>query len=150
MKECAATATPGQRIDPTPFVERARAAHGIPGVQIALEYIDDWVTFDTRNPWGAFRRVEWKDTLDLHDLFKSESLNTSYGKFLDQRFIDYLDRNFSDIDRMNWRKFEGLTCEFFDRAGYHVVPGEGRNDGGIDARVWPRKEDVSLPATILV
>ncbi len=51
---------------------------------------------------------------------------------------------------MNWRKFEGLTGEFFDRAGYHVEMGKGRADGGIDARIWPRKEDVSLPPAILV
>jgi restriction system protein len=77
-------------------------------------------------------------------------LETSYGDFIDQRFIDYLERNFGAIDRINWRKFEALTCEFFQREGYHVEIAEGRDDGGIDARVWPDKESLADPPAILV
>ena len=69
------------------------------------------------------QREEWKDTAELRDLFESESLAATYGSFFDQRFVDYLARQFGDIDRIHWRKFEGLTCEFFERAGFRVKIG---------------------------
>jgi restriction system protein len=34
--------------------------------------------------------------------------------------------------------------------GCHVEIGEGRNDEGIDGRVWPSKEDRSQPPLVLV
>lgn len=99
-------------IDPTPFFEEARLRHGLVGTRIALELIEDLDLYFHRSPWTEYRRVEWRDTSELKDLFESESLETFYGSFIDQRFIDYLAQNFDDIDRMNWRKFEGLTCDF--------------------------------------
>lgn len=72
----------------------------------------------------------------LEDLFKSESLESQYGEFIDQRFINYLNRNHDKLGEIHWRKFEGLTAEYFDRQGYKVELGPGRNDGGIDVRVW--------------
>ena len=75
------------------------------------------------SPWSAYRRIEWKDTAELEDLFRSESLDTLYGTFLNQRFIDYRGRNLALMDSINWREFEGLTAEFFKRAGCHVEIG---------------------------
>jgi restriction system protein len=77
-------------------------------------------------------------------------LDTYYGKFFDQRFIDYLNRNFDSIDQINWRKFEALVCEFFHREGFYVEIGAGRNDDNIDGRIWPKEEDKTFPPTILV
>ncbi len=37
---------------------------------------------------------------------------------------------------MHWRKFEQLTAEFYERAGYKVELGPGGNDDGVDARIW--------------
>ena len=37
---------------------------------------------------------------------------------------------------MYWRQFEKLTAEFFEQAGYLVDLGLGRNDDGVDVRVW--------------
>jgi len=68
-------------------------------------------------------------------LFDVVELETQYGTFIDQRFIDYIGVDLDDIDRINWRKFEALTCEFFDRISCQVEIGEGRNDDSIDARV---------------
>lgn len=51
---------------------------------------------------------------------------------------------------MNWRKFEGLTADFFSRQGFEVELGEGRNDDGVDVRVWPTGEDPSKPPAIIV
>jgi restriction system protein len=83
---------------------------------------------------------------ELKNLFESESLETQYGRFLDQRYIDYLAQNL--VGEINWRKFEGLTAEFFAREGYHVDLGPGRSDDGIDVRLWRDKNDG--PPTLLV
>ena len=86
----------------------------------------------------------------MEDLFRSEGLDTQYGSFFDQRYIDYLHRNFDDIDRMNWRKFEGLTGEYFDRQGFRVEMGSGRNDDGVDVRVWPSGELTNSSPAIII
>jgi restriction system protein len=142
--------TKSKSIDPTSFILEAIKKHGSIGGRIATEIINGIVEYEQGNPWSTFRRVEWIDVAELKDLFTSESLNTFYGSFIDQRYIDYLERNFDDIDGINWRKFEALTCEFFKHEGYYVEIGKGRNDDGIDARIWPSKESVFQPPVILV
>lgn len=115
-----------------------------------MEFVKDIQNWTHVNPWSNFRRQSWRDTTELKGLFASESLQTMYGHFLDQRFIDYLHRNFEAIDRINWRKFEGLAAEFFKREGYHVQIGPGRDDGNIDLRLWPDAEAATGPPTALV
>lgn len=137
-------------IDVTPFILEALERHGPKGARMAQEYIEQLQISIHKNPWSSWRREEWADTAQLLELFHSEKLQTFYGNFFDQRFIDYLHRNFDSIDRIHWRKFEGLTCEYFAREGFYVEIGEGRGDEGIDARVWPKKEDKNLPPTILI
>jgi restriction system protein len=137
-------------IDLTPFLVAAKDRYGFNGAKMALEYIEAMELYLHRIPWTEFRRQEWIDTTELESLFKTESLETYYGKFFDQRFIDYLSRNFESISRINWRKFEGLTCEFFDRKGFYVQIGRGRGDGNIDARIWPKENDKHLPPGIVV
>ncbi len=51
---------------------------------------------------------------------------------------------------MHWRQFEGFTCEFFEREGFKVEIGAGRDDGGIDARIWSVNADEFTPPLILV
>jgi restriction system protein len=88
--------------------------------------------------------------LQLKELFDSEGLSPKHGEFVDQRFIAYLNRDFTSIDRINWRKFEGLAAELFARAGFHVEVGPGRNDDGVDVRVWPDQGTASGPPALLV
>ncbi len=137
-------------IDPRAFVEEAQRVAGDDGRQIAIELLLDMNRALHRSPWTQVRRVDWRDEAKLRALYQSESLETYYGNFLDQRYIDFLGRNFDDIDHVNWRKFEALTCEFFDRQGFHVEIGPGRNDGGLDARIWPTKDDTSKPPALIV
>lgn len=145
------TAKPNNEpIDITPFITKAEELYGVDGAKMALEYSEGLTLFMQANPWGLFRRVEWKDTKELEGLFQSEALETNHGQFFDQRFIDYLFRNFDSIDGINWRKFEALTCEYFDREGFYVEIGSGRNDGNVDARIWPKTENKHLPPTIIV
>jgi restriction system protein len=136
-------------IDPREFIEQSKELFGARGALIAIEFLEGANEDLFRSPWGGIRRVDWKDTAELEELFRSESLQTQYGTFIDQRFIDYLARNFENVDEMNWRKFEGLAAEFFSRLGWQVEIGPGRNDGGIDIRVWsPGSAD--MPPVILV
>ncbi len=144
------TTSNNEPIDITPFIIRAGELYGKDAAQIALKYSELLVLYMQANPWTLFRRTQWVDTIELEDLFKGESLKTFYGKFFDQRFIDYLFKNFSTIDKINWRKFEALTCEYFDRAGFYVEIGKGRDDDNIDARIWPKEEDKHLPPAIIV
>ena len=121
--------------DENACIELSRKVASEFGAQIARELIQDFHDERHRSPWGPYREVQWSDTQDLEALFKSASLHTQHGKFFDQRFIDYLFQNFDDIDKMHWRKFEGLTGEYFTRQGFVVAMGPGRNDEGVDLRV---------------
>lgn len=139
-----------KKIDPKPFVKESEKKHGIVGMGMALDIMIGVNNDQLRSPWSHMRETEWKDVTELKGLFSSEALNTMHGTFFDQRFIDYLARNYPDVGKINWRKFEALVCEFFDKAGWYVEIGPGRNDNGIDARVWPKKDDNTLPPTVLV
>ena len=137
-------------IDPAPIVKAVEEKYGALGALMACETMRNQAEHMHLSFWSRSRLVEWTDTIELKGLFESESLQTSYGHFFDQRYIDYLFANFDHIDDINWRKFEGLTAEFFSREGFHCVVGPGRNDGGVDIRVWPRKEDETMPPMILI
>lgn len=137
-------------LDVEPLFAMAIERHGKAGVNLMGEFLESIGMHLHESPWSTYRRVEWQDTAELEELFNSESLQTLYGTFIDQRYIDYLHQNFDDIASMNWRKFEGLTCEFFERAGFRVEIGAGRGDGGIDARIWSREADPTQPPLIPV
>lgn len=101
-------------------------------------------------PWHEARQIEWTNSVDLQNLFASESLETPYGTFFDQRFVDYLAANFDKLSSIHWRQFEGLTAEYFKREGLNVDIGTGRNDGGIDIRVWHSELPAGAPPTMLI
>lgn len=124
-------------MDPGPFMEAAAMKAGKLGLDIAMELLLGLNRDMETSPWTVCRRQDWSEIIDLEGLFRSESLNTQYGSFFDQRYIDYLNRNFYQIGDIHWRKFEGLTAEYFEREGFLVDIGSGRGDGGIDVRIWP-------------
>ena len=123
---------------------------GSPGLDIVQELFNALALQQHTSPWLPQRSFDWEDSVQLRDLFMSENLETQYGRFFDQRFVDYLARNFQRINEINWRQFEGLTGEFFERAGFQVEMGPGRGDGGVDVRVWSPEDDVEKPPLILV
>lgn len=138
-------------VDLMPFVETAAERYRTPPARkMLLEFLDEVALYLHSSLSLNIRRLEWIDVVALTDLFKSESLETYYGTFFDQRFIDYLVSNFDSIDRMHWRKFEGLTAEFFERSGFYVEIGPGRNDDSVDARVWPKEAEKHQPPTMLI
>lgn len=137
-------------IDLNKFVELAKSRHGKEGEYVALIIVQCVVNDMHKSFLGNMRRIEWKDVADLETLFRSENLKTLHGEFFDQRFVDFLSHNFDAIEKINWRKFEGLTCEFFHRLGLHVEIGKGRDDGNVDARIWQKGRAKNKPPLILV
>lgn len=146
----AAKAPHGTLLDPGPFLRPVAKKYGRVGLDMAMEIISGINNDMHRSAWGRVRNVDWKDEVSLNELFESEKLETQHGKFLDQRFIDFLDRNFEKIDEIHWRKFEGLTGEFFEREGYRVEMGPGRGDEGVDMRVFPKNAAAGDPPLIIV
>lgn len=121
-------------------------------LSIAVELVELIELSERASPfaWLPARRVEWKDAIELRDLFASESLSRMYGTFFDQRFVDYLSENSEKVEAIHWRQFEALTAEFFTRNGWKVDLGPGRNDGGVDIRVWSSSLPIGSAPTILV
>ena len=140
----------GMIISPNSYLQKCYDDYGRVGYRLALQLLNNQANYEQYSPWNNVRRVDWKDIVELEELFESESLKTYYGNFIDQRYIDYLSNNLDDIGEIQWRKFEGLTGEFFKRLGYEVTLGRGRNDGGIDVRVWRSTEDKEKPPMILI
>jgi restriction system protein len=136
-------------IDPTPFVSAMEAKHGLDGAIIAYNFMESLHVYLVRSPWGQ-PAAQYENTIELKGLFDSEGLAPFYGKFVDQRYIDFLYKNFERIDGINWRKFEALTGEFFDREGFYVELGPGRNDDGVDVRLWPKQPAADQPPTVVV
>lgn len=137
-------------IDSSPFLDSVEKKHGMAGEIIALDIMKAMKQHLHISPYALIRNVEWSDITELEGLFKSQSLETQYGTFFDQRFIDFLGQNFERIDDIHWRKFEALTCEFFERHGYYVEIGPGTNDDGVDARAWQTDPANGGPPTILI
>lgn len=96
------------------------------------------------------RSVADANLVQLEKLFSSEDLPVSGGDFFDQRFINYLSDKPELLEQINWRQFEGLTAEWFSRVGYQVELGPGRDDGGIDVRVWDNDASPGTPPAIIV
>jgi restriction system protein len=117
--------------------ETARRLHGAAladAVDLAFREED---FKDAASPWKRrVRSVEWSDVLDLADLFTSDSVTASYGRFFDPRVVPYLVGRYEDLAAMHWRKFEALVAEYFHRSGFEVELGPGRNDNGVDIRIW--------------
>lgn len=139
----------GKNLDPTPLLIKALDKHGTKGYELVMRVISGTNAALVASPWGNLRQVEWRNEIELKELFEGEGLNAEYGSFIDQRYVDFLHANFSDIDKMHWRKFEQLTAEFLERSGFRVEVGPGRGDDGVDVRAWSKDNSVSRPLIIV-
>lgn len=99
---------------------------------------------------SPFYTRETSGLIALADLFRSEKLPIEQGGFFEQRFIDFLARNPEKLTTMHWRQFEGLAAEWFQRQGYDVELGPGRNDEGVDLRLWRRDAPPGSPPAVIV
>jgi hypothetical protein len=99
--------------------------------------------------------VKWDGALPLDLLFNlrdkggTVSANSQSAPLIDQRFIDYLHAQPSDLERMDWRQLEYLCGEYFRREGYDVVVTAPSGDGGIDV-VASRLDGADGPDVILI
>ena len=139
-KEIDKAASTDEPLDPTPFIEAAGKKYGELGKVIAIERVLAIHRSLTLSPYTRQRMVEWVDAVHLGNLFTRSESKPSHGQYIDQRFIDYLSVNTQKMHEMHWRKFEQMTAEFFDRAGFRVSLGTGGNDEGVDIRIWDPSE----------
>lgn len=95
------------------------------------------------------RKARWDETTSLSDLFEMETKPKKESEFIEQKFIDYLATNGHEIESIHWRNFERFCAEYFKRLGYYVVLGPGSNDGGVDIRVYPDKENLSASLILI-
>jgi len=92
--------------------------------------------------------ILWDGGIPLNDLFAKEHIPLNEAAFIDQKYINYLEAHSEKLEYMHWRNFERLTAEFFKRDGYDVVLGPGSNDGGVDLRIYDKK-DMSKPLILV-
>jgi len=133
-------------------IEPIAIATGLPN-DVIVEYLIAFAKAQERQPGYGLHHVEatdWDGITPLGDLFNSEVLPLSPDDFIDQKFIDYLAVNEGRIDQINWRNFERLSAQFFKNVGFHAKLGPGRNDGGVDIRIWPQKSMIRKPPLILI
>lgn len=145
------TAAEGKKsIDPTPFLVQCYEKYGEAGLKMAIEQIEVLNRAVTLSPHSIGRKTEWQSAIYLKKLFEGSSDEPESGRFIDQRFIDYLSQNHSRLPEMHWRKFEELAAEFFYREGFQVELGPGRNDDGVDVRVWvPNSDPTDKPLCLV-
>ena len=121
--------------DPNAILAEVKRVFGVAGVKIAIEMYEILNRGIRMNPHCGIGN-EWINPLELKGLFKGTDQQPDKGRFIDQRYIDYLSNNHDRIGEMHWRQFEKLTAEFYERDGYKVDLGPGSNDDGVDVRVW--------------
>ncbi|HBD9375992.1 TPA: restriction endonuclease [Legionella pneumophila] len=122
--------------DPTPLFIESLKQFGKDGVTILYEFLECQHAYLMLNLDTNLRYDDWSSSISLSDLFLSQNNNSESNKFFDQRYIDYLYKNHSSLEDINWRKFEELTAEYFHSQGFNVEIGPGSNDDGVDIRVW--------------
>jgi hypothetical protein len=55
-----------------------------------------------------------------------------------QELYDHFARRPGDLNRLHWRDFEILLYRIFQNQGFEPELGPGRDDGGVDLRMWQR------------
>ncbi|HYN54172.1 MAG TPA: restriction endonuclease [Methylotenera sp.] len=139
-----------KKIDPSPFIKVCAGKYGRLGINMAMERIEVLNKAMHMNPHNRFRYINWATQIQLTALFNGSKGETENGRFIDQRYIDYLSVNEPRLSDMHWRKFEELTAEFYHREGYEVELGPGTNDDGVDVRVWQAGKKIEENPHILI
>jgi restriction system protein len=70
-------------LDPSPLMDAAVKKYGRAGLKIVFELIKGTNRDLHRSAWGTMRTTEWKDEVELNELFTSEKLDTLHGRFFD-------------------------------------------------------------------
>lgn len=135
--------------DPNLIFAEVHRMFGASGAKIAIDMYEILNRGIRMNPHFGIGN-EWINPLKLKGLFKGTDQQPESGRFIDQRYINYLSNNHDRIEEMHWRQFEKLTAEFYERDGYKVDLGPGVNDDGVDVRVWkPDANPADSPLCII-
>ncbi|QDT55584.1 Restriction endonuclease [Caulifigura coniformis] len=103
------------------------------GLTLLPEWQDIKRAFAIRNVMDRLPTSKsWNGIVQLDDLFESEAAPADPETYFDQRFIDYLNAQGEDLNRIHWRQFEYLVAEYYKRLGYRIKIGPGRGDDGVD------------------
>lgn len=137
-------------INPMPIVDRCSEKLGPMGKVMACEFLIAWGNRLRASPYSRGRWVEWDSPLELRKLFTGTNQAPEAGRFIDQRYLDYLSNNTNRLQDMHWRKFEEMTAEYFEREGFRVEIGPGSNDDGVDVRLWKPDAPQDAKPTCLV
>ncbi len=116
----------------------------------AMDALLQAMAFDLAYSPFFTRNVPLNDMVKLTALFESEQLPAASDRWFDQRFVNYLNSHPERLKDIHWRQFEGLTAEWFQREGYDVELGPGRNDGSIDVRLWQPGAAPGAPPAVIV
>tara|TARA_B100000700_G_scaffold307639_1_gene384333 strand:+ start:1549 stop:2562 length:1014 start_codon:yes stop_codon:yes gene_type:complete len=135
-------------LNPEGMMREAAQVHGKAGLDAIMMLIRGYDDLMKHSPNTAMKFHQYTDIVNLAYLFEQYNPVAEKGKFLDQRFIDFLSNNLHKLGEIHWRKFEELTAECFQRFGYSVDLGPGSNDDGVDLRVW-NNEKVGTPEFIV-
>lgn len=122
------------------FIESIIENNGMPYLPFAIDVVNSFVEHIIASPYSSQTKYSNVDAISLNDLFVSGKAGSQIGDFFDLRYIDYLYKNFDDLSKVHWRKFEELTVEYFEKQGYDVKLGPGTKDGGIDVTAKSNKE----------
>ena len=125
-----------KKMDPRAFVRACAERYGRPGYEMAMEQLEVLNNALSLSPHSVGRAVEWTSALALKGLIEGTGEAPQVGRYIDQRFVNYLAQNADRLPEMHWRKFEELAAEFFQREGFKVELGPGANDDGVDVRIW--------------
>lgn len=137
-------------INPMPFINRCRAEMSPIGLKMAYDHVMAWGNSLRASPYMQGRCVEWEGQIELKKLFTGTGQAPEAGRFIDQRYLDYLSNNTDRLQEMHWRKFEEMTAEYFEREGFRVEIGPGSNDDGVDVRLWkPDSPEDSKPTCLV-
>ena len=127
-----------------------------PGIELIVQRFkesNDFSEFHRRSLMNRGLPIQkaWDGYVTLSDLFESENIpkNVISGQYFDQRYIDYLNTQTKQLRNIQWRQFEYLTAEYFQRNGYQVEVGSGRGDGGKDVTA-KREDSVTGPDLIVI
>ncbi|KHT09195.1 restriction endonuclease [Pectobacterium brasiliense] len=123
-------------LDPEGMMKEAAQKYGRKGLDLLIFIIHAYDDAMKYSPNTAMKFHQYKNIINLSDLFEQYNPIAGDGEFLDQRFIDFLSNNVEKLGEIHWRKFEELTAECFHRFGYNVELGPGSNDDGVDIRAW--------------
>lgn len=72
--------------------------------------------------WQWLKRLAEKKVFELHG-----------------EIFEYFAKYPGDLQRLHWREFEELLDAIFKNQGYYTELGPGRNDGGVDIRLYQHK-----------